>query len=140
MRLDQIKALLQVTEARLRQQQKRALPGQTAIARLNEQRQKINHLEQTSNDPKVDPSFRTTGADVLWRAWLDRQRRDVNTELARQLAAQDAIIQDVKKAAGRHEGMGAVLRKALHADALSQARKREEELLATVLRTRSKKS
>ncbi len=97
------KELLSVVHAQLLEQQRRAKPGLDAIRKLRTQLAEIDNLDRKSRSSANLHFVRAMGADVLWRGWLDRHRRELNMLLARRLAEQDHIMRDLKKAQGRHD-------------------------------------
>jgi len=113
--------LVRVTRAQLLEQQRRSKPGLDAIKRLRAQRRMLDELDRSSLRSADAHHLRATGADVLWRAWLDRQRRDINTQLARSLAAQDHVLRALRIAQGRHDVLTTLLKKAEGAEKRRQA-------------------
>lgn len=107
-----LRDLVSVAHAQLLQQHKRAKPGLDAIRKLRAQLTEIDSLDRRSQPSADLHQVRVMGADVLWRGWLDRQRRALNMQLARRLAEQDHIMRDLKKAQGRHDVLISLLEQA----------------------------
>ena len=45
--------------------------------------------------------MRQIGADIIWQGWLDRKRRELQTELARCLVQKNRLMRHVQTAFGR---------------------------------------
>lgn len=128
--------LVSLTRAQLMKEEQRAQPGLAAIRNLRAQRAAVDALDRTSRPSADAHPIRATGADVLWQGWLDRQRRELNMQLARQLAEQDHIMRDLKKAQGRHDALTSVLEEATLEAKRHLARTRDQDLLEMGLRSR----
>lgn len=102
MRQDQIRDLKALTDLAHRRDVAALQPilGQeaelrAALARLDAQE------SQTRGDPGQLALMRPMGADVLWQAWLARNRRDLNGRLAEILSRKEAHLARLRKSFGR---------------------------------------
>lgn len=68
--------------------------------RLRGQLLKLNEQERAS-DAQKDHNLQAIGADVLWKAWVERTKRSLNLELAHVLAQKDALQGAVKREYGK---------------------------------------
>ncbi|MBK0325736.1 hypothetical protein I5535_00370 [Rhodobacteraceae bacterium F11138] len=92
------------------------------LARLDEQSQ------AERNTTPDDLSMQSIGADLLWKAWLTRTRRQLNIELAQVMAKKLTAMGGVRKAFGRKNAVASMHETALK-DAKSQARLRAMQAL-----------
>ena len=129
-----LKSLVNITLAHLLNQQKRAQPGLDAIRKLRAQRAALDTLDRKSRPAAGLHSVRAIGADVRWRGWLDRQRREVNMHLSRALAEHDNIMRDLKTAQGRHDALVSLVDKTREDAKRRTVSDREARLLETGLR------
>lgn len=65
----------------------------TSLARLDE------HLARSQRD--TDSEHRAIGADIIWEAWVGRNKRALNLQLAQVLAVKERHIAQVKEAYGK---------------------------------------
>ncbi|MEP3442677.1 MAG: hypothetical protein ABJN72_14465 [Sulfitobacter sp.] len=57
------------------------------------------HLADSRNN--TDASHKAIGADVVWQAWVGRNKRELNMQLAQVLAIKERHITQVKQAYGK---------------------------------------
>ncbi len=128
--------LVTLARTQLIKQQQRAKPGLNVLRELRAQSATIDELDRRSKSSADMHQLRAIGADVLWRGWLDRQRRELNTQLARHLAEQDHILRDLRKAQGQHDALVSLLEDAESNATQRVSRARDVQLLESALRSR----
>lgn len=138
MNADELKTLAKIAKAQLLREQHRARPVMAAIAQLRRQRQHLEHLDRQSKPASQTPAIRAMGADVVWNAWLDRQRRDLNMQLARAMADQDAVLRDLRRAQSRSDAVKTLADQEVDANKRHIAKQQDAKLLEAVLLGQSK--
>lgn len=72
-------------------------------------RRDLARLDQQADSARAelptDAAMQATGAGILWRGWVDRTRRDLNTDLARVLARKHVALDAVRLAHGREQAL-----------------------------------
>lgn len=102
MSLDRLKGLTSGLRAKYELEKARAQPVLDEEARLRSELRKLDQHEQLSrSQDQATDLLRPFGGDVLWASWLARQRRELNMELARTLAARAGHLHQMKQAYGR---------------------------------------
>lgn len=91
-------------------------------------------LEQLNCPSHVeDVKYKTLGADVLWRHWIERRRSAIMSELALLYAEREEAGELLRKANGKAKAFEAVLRKKQKAEELANCREAEGKLNALLL-------
>jgi len=91
-------------------------------------------LEQLNQPSEVeDVKYRTLGADVLWRHWVERRRTTIMSELALLYAKREEAGERLRKANGKAKAFEAVLMKKQKTEELTNRRKAEGKLNALLL-------
>ena len=83
-------------------------------------------LQARDNARGVEP-MKTTGADVIWLAWVGRAKTQLNLQLAQVLARKLLVMDKVRIAFGKTQ----VARQMAQTDANTQRKKRQGQLLAS---------
>ncbi len=100
------------------------------LARLDAQ------VAQAAARPQQTHSVRMVGADILWRGWESKTRRQLHTQLAQVHARKLGAMEQLRKAFGRKDAME-TLHKLEHAKQLQRRQtRRQNSLLDGILTTR----
>lgn len=116
-------ALYQREVARLRELRDEEARLRTALARLDAQARDARRLPDSALR-----GVREIGADLVWQGWLARHRTTLQNELAHVLARKERAMPAQRRAFGRAEAA-----RALHAQALAEARMRQDRQQAVLL-------
>jgi hypothetical protein len=98
--LTDLAMMQKLVEVKYRQQQE-------SFARLMEQerrlRQSLRQLDEQMIESRQsgDAPQKALGADVLWRAWIGRKKRELNMQLAQVLAVKERHVAQVRHAYGK---------------------------------------
>lgn len=74
----------------------------------NRLRAKLEHLERVRRAAREEVSdacsgYRGMGGDVLWHAWLGRNKVSLQGELARLLGKKGLVVRQLQRSFGKHE-------------------------------------
>ncbi|NCQ24518.1 MAG: hypothetical protein COW54_15345 [Rhodobacteraceae bacterium CG17_big_fil_post_rev_8_21_14_2_50_63_15] len=102
------------------------------LTALDAQRQASQHLSETEMH-----GVREIGADLLWLAWLGRNRADLQMQLARVLARKGHMMQGLRRAFGKHQAALKLRALDMDQDRLNTRSRQERDLaeLAILRRT-----
>lgn len=81
-----------------------------------------------------DITMQLAGRDVAWMAWVDKTRREINTELARVTARKLAAMSEIRRAFGKKEAVRLLAEKQLTDRRKQTANKFEASLLVDLMR------
>lgn len=110
MKPERLKRLQAATEVGFLKARQKVQPilDEEASARHN-----LARLAQQENDNRAatgsDQAMQSLGADMLWRSWVAKTRRQLNFELARVMVRKEPAMEDVRRAFGRKEAMRLLL-------------------------------
>ncbi|WP_299826074.1 hypothetical protein [uncultured Roseobacter sp.] len=76
---------------------------QSLVQRENAIRADLHQLDEQAraSNKNSDPSMRSIGADVIWKAWLGKAKTSLNMKLALVLAEKDQHVRQVRQAYGK---------------------------------------
>ncbi|WP_299779777.1 hypothetical protein [uncultured Roseobacter sp.] len=76
---------------------------QSLVQRENAIRADLHQLDEQAraSNTHSDPSMRSIGADVIWKAWLGKAKTSLNMKLALVLAEKDQHVRQVRQAYGK---------------------------------------
>lgn len=87
--------------------------------RLRQELVRIEAMVQQNNLEQTDMFvMQGLGADLLWQAWVTRQKTQVNIRLAQVLVQKENVLQDLRHAFGRAE-----VARGLHKEVTEKRRK-----------------
>ena len=94
-----------LTDAVFRAEQARLSALAAEEARLRQALRDLDdHHRQSRSLPVSElTSLRQLGADILWQAWIGRNKQSLNIELAQVLAQKSRVIRGLRQAFGRRE-------------------------------------
>lgn len=116
----QLAALARLTEAAFTAKQAEMAILKQAEAAL---RAKIAALNAPPAARPGDDPATMAGADARWQIWVDQRRRALNSELARLLAGQERLRQDLSRAFGRDQAIRALAERQNAQAVMARARK-----------------
>ena len=101
--------------------QEAALRGK--LAKLDAQ------IKESREQAANDDAMRMLGADILWRGWHSRSRRQLNIELAQITAQKLTVMDQVRKAFGKKYAVQTMADDERKRTKLARARQLEDSLL-----------
>lgn len=103
--------------------QKRQQVFSKVVAEEAKLRAKLAKLaeQERSSDASSEQHIKAIGADVVWKAWLERTRTSLNMELAHVLAQKESLLAAVRKEYGK-----LLVVRRLRDDHLCAARKQQQ--------------
>lgn len=116
-------ALYQREVARLRGLRDEEARLRAALVRLDAQARDARRLSDSALR-----GVREIGADIVWQGWLARHRATLQSELAHVLARKEHAMPALRRAFGRAEAA-----RALHAQALAEARRQQDRQQADLI-------
>lgn len=94
-------------------------------ARIRSALSRIDQIGRNSSNADADWfAIHAMGADILWQAWIVRQKTQLNIQLAQVLAQREAVMRDVRHAFGRAQ----VAQMLLDQDAKARRQARQKRL------------
>ncbi|MCE8001065.1 MAG: hypothetical protein HEP70_19700 [Rhodobiaceae bacterium] len=102
MKTEELAKLVDATRVRYERERALAKPLLVAEARIRGElvRLEIHERSARANADGLQ-MMRPFGGDVVWTAWTGRQRRALNTELARVLAEKEDVLAQLRLSFGR---------------------------------------
>lgn len=131
--MNDLQSLKQVTEAAYQVEQAKLRDILTREAELRRDLAALAKKLQTASclPPEQLAAPRAIGADLLWQGWIQRNRQDLNVQLAQVLVAKAEKMSALTRAFGRAEAVETLLnnqKTARRKDALDRAQRATEDL------------
>ncbi len=129
MKRDKLAQMSRVTEAMYLAEYRKV---QTVLQEEARIRGALAQLREQADSERAalagDMPMQTIGADLLWQAWLERSRKQLNIELSQVLARKSVLMDRVREAFGRRNAVQQMQGKAV-ADHRAERRKAQLERL-----------
>ncbi len=129
-KLHNLHALLQL---KLSIERARAHPVLAQVTQLRAQRKKVDELDQTAKQSENMEQLSRFGGDVIWNVWLERQKRELDFQLARSLADQREALYQVSRSQGLCDVMEALNARNDIDWRMNQDKRTQEELTLAAL-------
>ena len=124
-KIDQMRQIEAVTDARYQQQQQSFQRLVSEENRLRSELMKLDAHLKEARSAQVEFEMTALGADIIWQAWVGKRKAELNMKLAQVLSIKEHHLKQVRTAYGK-----LLVARELLSDAMkSQGEKRAQSAL-----------